>query len=248
MHDGDERGRRLLAAQGPQQRGHAVLREPLQADPLRQAVAEQVFERPGEAVAGRHLGVAVRAHRQHRQAGKALGEVLDEEERPFVGPVEVVEHEEHRPPGGGPAEEVPQAVEEVVALLLRRQLQRRRDVGEEPPEAGQQLRHLGGVVGEERPEGVRARSGGQRLLKDLDEGHVGRRPFDLVAAADEHPETLGGGVGSDLLGEPGLADTGFSPDERQGPPAVAGGVEEAGQLGPFDLPADVGGAGGEGRR
>ena len=193
---GDERRRRLLAGQGGQQRGDAVLREALEADRLGPAPAQQALERTGEGVGGGDLGVAIGPHRQHRQPGESLGQVLDEEEGALVGPVEVVEDEEQRPGGGGPGQDVAEAVEEVVALLLGRKLQRPRDVGEEPAEAGQQLGHLGRVVAEEGPERLRARCVGQGLLQDLDEGHVGRRALDLVAPPDEDPEPLGGGVGA----------------------------------------------------
>jgi hypothetical protein len=56
-----------------------------------------------------------------------------------------------------------QAVEQIAAFLLRRQLEGGRDVGEEPPEAGQELRHLRSVVAEDGPERLRARNTPQFL-------------------------------------------------------------------------------------
>ena len=245
---GHERRRRLLPGQRGQQGGDAVLREAFEADRLGPASAQQALERTGEGMGGRDLGVAIGPHRQHRQPGESLGQVLDEEEGALIGPMQVVEDEEQRPGGGGPGQDVAEAVEEVVPLLLRRKLQRRRDVGEEPAEAGQQLGHLGRVVAEEGPERLWIRCDGQGLLQDLDEGHVGRRTLDLVAPPDEDPEPLGGGVGGDLLTEACLPDTGFAAHKGQASRAPVGAVDEATELGPLRLAAHIGGTGGKGRR
>ena len=95
-----------------------------------------------------------------------------------------------------PGEDITEAVEQEVTLLLRRQLQRGRDIGEEPPQEGEQLGHLRGVVSEEGAERFGAGSRRQRLLEDFDERHVRRRPFDLVAPTDEDLHGPAGGVGS----------------------------------------------------
>ena len=239
VHGVDERCRRLLSAQRAQQRGHTLLREPLQGHLAGQAATPQIFQRPGQTVVGCNLRVAVGPDGQHRQVRNVLGQMLQKEQGSFVSPVEVFEHEEQRPLRCRPGEDVTEAVEQEVTFLLRGQLQRRGDVGEEPPEQGEQLGHLGGVVAEEGSERPGAGSGGQRLLEDLDEGHVRWRSFDLVAATHEDLRALAGGVGCGFFREPGLPHTRFAADEHQAPIALARLVKPAGELGPFVLATDV---------
>jgi hypothetical protein len=101
----------LLSAQASKQRREVLPREALKVDLLGQALSTQVFQQPSEPVGGCYLCVAVSPHRQYRQPGQALSEVLNKLQCSLVSPVEVVEDQQERLGGRCRGDDVGQAVE-----------------------------------------------------------------------------------------------------------------------------------------
>ncbi|MBA3506475.1 MAG: hypothetical protein H0T80_11940, partial [Betaproteobacteria bacterium] len=56
----------------------------------------QIAEHRAQWMPGTHFVVPVREDNQRRQARNATAEELDEVERRFIGPVDVLEHRDHR--------------------------------------------------------------------------------------------------------------------------------------------------------
>ena len=106
-----------------------------------------------------------------RRFGHQRGHVLDQQQRRFVGPVDVVHHEQQREARRSSGNERPDCVEEVPALLLRGQIERLGDVGEPAPQLGHHARDLGSVVAHVLADDV-GRHDRQRLLQHLHERRV----------------------------------------------------------------------------
>jgi len=115
--------------------------EPPQRDPPRTLGRGQVRERFGKRVVTAELDVAVGADHEQPGVGELAGEEPQQEQRRFVGPVEVVEHEHERAGLRGAREEARNRVEEAKARLLRRERRRALEVTEPLGQFGDDLRH-----------------------------------------------------------------------------------------------------------
>ena len=188
--------------------------ETLHGEAVNRSIANHSFERGRERTGDVELHVAVRPDAEHPHLGHDLGHVLDEQQRRYVGPVDVVHHEQEREPGGGSSDEGADGVEEVPPLLFRRQVERRRDVGEATAQLGDHPRHFGGIVAHVLADDLR-RHDRQPLLEHLDERRVGQRPFDLIAAAEQGERASRLGFADELAHERRLADARFAADEDE---------------------------------
>ena len=118
VHGADERRRRRVAGVRGDQRADVALVEPVERDPLDEAVAAQVGEQLGQRVRGPHLGVAVGADDQQRRVARRAGDVAQQVQRAAVGPVQVVEHERERRPRRDLVEQRRDRLEQQVAPQL----------------------------------------------------------------------------------------------------------------------------------
>ena len=96
---GAQPGAGLRADPGGDQARGGVPVEPGQRDPLDEPVAPQVGERAGERVPAAELGLAVGADDHDPGRAGVAQHVGEQPQRRQVGPVQVVEREQHRPAG-----------------------------------------------------------------------------------------------------------------------------------------------------
>ena len=96
VHRLREDRRRLLLADGFDERLHLVAVEPAQQHALVEVLSPQRGDHVGERMGAVELDVAIRAHDQDALATQVARQVLQQQERRLVGPVEVVEHEHDR--------------------------------------------------------------------------------------------------------------------------------------------------------
>ena len=96
VHRFREDCRRLLVADRLDERLHLVAIEPAQEDALVQMLSPQNRNRVGQWVRAVELDVSIRAHDQDALAAKVAREVLQQQQRRLVGPVQVVEHQHDR--------------------------------------------------------------------------------------------------------------------------------------------------------
>ena len=207
----------MLPARPFEERGDAVLGEAAEQDLLGQPLAQEVGEHGGERAAGLELGVAVGPDDEHRDLRQPLRQVLDQEQRRLVGPVQVLEDEHQRRVARGALDELGDAVQQVAALLLGRQRHRLGDVGVADAQLGHELGDLGRVLAERLAQHL-GRHLARRLLDVLDGGQVGRRALLVDAVAGEHAQTEPPRLGGRLLDEARLADAGLAADEHESRP------------------------------
>jgi hypothetical protein len=242
VDDLHQRRRGALTAHGLQHLGRFRHWHAPERDPPAVAPAEEILEGPGQGAADVRLAVAVRPHHEDRGLGQALSQVLNQQQRRLVGPLQVVENEQDGTVGRRPQQDVPDPVEEHPPLLFGGQLERRRDVRTQSTETGNELGDLGGVLAERLAERLGARGPGQRLLEDLHEGDVGRGSLHLVGVAHEdlHLPSRTGRFGDQLLGQARLAHAGLPADEHQSTRPPPGLVQQPLELRPLRGPADEG--------
>ena len=161
---------------------------------------------------------AHRAH-DHGAAPQAAGEEAEQLERCVVGPLEVVEQDDHGLVAAGVLEQLGERVEPLELGGLRLARLHRHLAGEQ---LGEGRRDLDAVIGE--------------LAQRGEPRPQGRCGTALVAPAPDRDRT-GSAVGRDpsaqLLGETGLADAGLAldDDELRVAAGIGEGVEQGGQLG-----------------
>ena len=87
-----------------------------QVDPRHRRLAPEVGERGGERVGAVEVGVAVGADHEHPGVAQVADQVAQEQQAGLVGPVEVVEHDQHGGVVAGPGEQVGDRPEEAEPL------------------------------------------------------------------------------------------------------------------------------------
>ena len=234
----DQLSRRRLAAQRLEHVAHAGLGKASEGHLVRQTLSGERLKRLGERSLDVELDVPIGADNQQRYVSHLLRDVLQQEERRLVAPVEIVH--QHRLGGhaAGAVDELEKAVEEIAALLLRRQLDRRRNVGKETPQLGHQLRDLRGGLTHRFPES-RTRYHPCRVLEHLDERNEGRCLLHLVAVACRCQAAALPGLRQDLLRQSRLADARLTADERERPASSQRLVKESAHLGALALAPDI---------
>ena len=211
----DELGPRSLAADAGELEDHLVAVEPGEVDAVHPTPAIELGEVPKQRVATGQLVTAVRDHDEHR-----LVQEVDQEERQqvaggAVGPVRVLDDEEHRFPFPQPAEHVPHRLEQTLpgdragqpasvcgpGLLAHPQLGEPADLPAEGPEKPVDLRRR------RRPDQVSQRLGHRAV----------RQPFAcrLDAVPDQDPCTGRRRPFAQLGDESALADPRLATDDHR---------------------------------
>ena len=182
----------------------------------------QLGHRGREAGPDVELVLAIGDDDEQRRVAGGAREVLEHSQRRAVGPMHVVEHEQHgaRPAGGD--EQVEHRAVQAVALRRRIALHGRGEAGQMARNVGKHAGQLAGAWARRRAQRV-----GVEVLhqmgEGLDEGLVGRGQV-RVASAVEHDRALGAGRARELPGQPRLARARLAPDERDATAAVVAGV------------------------
>jgi hypothetical protein len=204
----------------PGQGGHLVVGEATESDHQsllgRQAHQPHQLRTPGQWPHGaddRQSGAGVTGQTHHR------------EHRRWVGPLEVVQGQQHRGLGGHPVDQPDDRVHQVEAQLGRSPapLTRPRCTQQGPSQVGQ-VRIL--VVGSET-----------ERIGDAAEGAF---PLQLVELCGPNTEPARPGDGSDLVQEPRLADAGLSFDEGDPREAEFGGSQQRSEGAHVLSPAEQG--------
>ena len=180
--------------------------------------AAQVGERLRERGREVGLGVAEGGEHQHPRPAGGAGQVTQEQERRRVGPVPVLEHEQHR------ARRLTPASRSVTAVCSRWRSvsgSALTGCGSSPDplrQVGEQPRQLAARGAQRGPQ-----LGGldltRQVIERLDERPV-RRVHDRVAAAVEHERAGAGRLACELAHQAALARAGLAA-QQDDPPALA---------------------------
>ena len=215
-----------------------MLRQAAQADPVEHVDSQQLVESARERTGRIDLVVAERTHHEYRHPGDRPSDVIQQRQRSFIGPVQILEQQEHRARCGGPAQKFDDRVEKDPSRLLRRNLQRRRNVREEAAKLRHQARHFRRVVAERGPKSFLARRLRHRGFKNFDERVERERIFAIVATADQRDESTFRSFGCELGGDSGLAHAQRAANHRYSALSVQRSLEQAAQRGAFRFSAD----------
>ncbi len=152
---------------------------------------------------------AERGGDQQRRARRAAQEVGDELERRVVGPLQVVEQDDHRRAGGELLEQRADGAVRAVALVLQRRRRRRVARADRGEHAGE-LRH---AVAEHPLQPVLAEPGGV-VVERVDPDAEREVALELGPAAGEDDAAALGAARGELLEHPRLADPGLAAKRR----------------------------------
>ena len=200
----DETGK-ILVGGVPGRGGHrqdVVDVEPVEGHPLDVAEPPEVRDELGEVDVPLALRRAVRDGDSDGTIIDRRQHVLDELASPAIGPVQVVDHEQHRPPARGvaqpPGDRFRQSVAERVRIRgewLRKSGHGFGELGEDEPQIARTGTELGGRAGHEAKE--RSECLGERLVRPAhpvvatpvqDDGTVARRPPSHFACEPRLPD------------------------------------------------------------
>ena len=173
--------RRRRTAASREQRPQFLALERAELELERRSRATDPVGKPAHALGRGELIRAVRREQQQPPLGEVMREKDDEIERRRIGPVQILEHEQHGRGGG-------EATEERERLLEHTQL---RACGPDLRKPGQRALAV--------TSSPRAQRLGERLVRQLG-------AYEVDAAPDEHLESRGSGARRQLGGEPALAD------------------------------------------
>jgi hypothetical protein len=160
------------------------------------------------------------------------GDVAEGDQRAGVGPLEVVQHQHHRPVGAQPGQEPGDRIQQAQPLLVGLQRLGRGDRAQRLEQPGDQPGERAGGRAELGPQPGRADL--RRIPGDgLDERLVRRHPGTFEAAPRQHQGATPAGGRRELLEQAGLADPGLAQDRHDLGGAGSGiliGREQPGQL------------------
>ena len=219
-----------------QQLLHARLVQPPERDPRRQPLPQQRFERLRERPLHVELDVAVRADDEQPHRGEVRREVLQQLERRFVGPVQVVQQDHARRLLRRALDVLEEGAEDQAALLIGRHVRQRRDVAVGAAQARHDRRDLRGEIAHRRAHGLRQQPHG--LLGHLDERHERRRALHLVAVAGQTEAAALPRLGHQLARETRLADARLAADQHQAAVARQHAIEQTRELGGLGVAPD----------
>ena len=181
--------------------------------------AERVLDDRAVALGGRQRGRQQRPDRRgperqrepHPPTRRAPQQVREQLQRRVVGPVQVVEDDDHRSHLRQRLQQRAHRPVRAIALVLQ--------AGRHAPDRRQHRRQLGQLVADEPLEPVHAeefRVLGERVLPDAER----QLALELGRAAGQHQRTGGAGPRLELAEQPRLADPAFAAEGQQG--AAAG--------------------------
>jgi hypothetical protein len=192
--------------------------EPAQRDALDPCLAVELGHRAGQP--GLQLVLAIGGHDEQRRVARPLCEVLEQTQRRAVGPVQVVEDEQHRARAPDRDEQVEHRVVQTVPLRGRVAVDRGGKIRQVARKVGEQAHELAGPRA-----GCVAQLGPVDVLDEvrqrLDEGLVGRGQV-RVAGAVEHRRLALAGAARQLPGQARLAAPRLAADERNAAAVGAG--------------------------
>ena len=215
-----------LPGSQPHELGGLGLAEPPDVELRREPVAAKFAERVRERVPA-PVGGTVGAEDQKPRRARGPGQVAKQQERRPVGPLEVVEHEQHRRRPRQLGQQPDDRLEQPVALGLRLVLRRRWKVGRAAAQLRDQPRQLGPVLARARTQVRQLGIHGpvtERLEERLvrDHGLARRAPgeHDCAGVVDAPGE---------LRGQRRLADPGVAREQHDPavPPVRVGSVATA---------------------
>ena len=183
--------------------------------------AAQVGKRLRELL--RHVGLGVAEGHEEEQPGAPgrARQVPQEQERGNVGPVPVLEHQQHRPLAAGPGQQVGDRRVEAMALRIGVGLDRLRQLADQGGQVGQQSGQLA-ATGADRGSQLIDLGYPHQPIEHLDEGPVGRLHHG-VAAAVEDQRPVDCGLAGELTCQAALAGTRLAGEQRH-PAALARGL------------------------
>ena len=235
MHGGDVSGGGRHAGQRLHETLHLVALQPAQRDQL--PLPHQLPDRIEDRRLPVRVHVAVRPHDEQPGAPQLARQELQQEQRGFVGRMQIFQDNEQRLGSGGVPEEPGGRLELVKAGRLG--LWRRNGHTRDAETLGENRDHLGNV----RRPGTQPLGHGVVVVV-LGEGTDRLRPRperrcapSLPASTPYDPIPSGRRVLGNALRQPGLADPGLAGDQEQSPPPARGVLQAGHQLGHLAVPA-----------
>ena len=202
----------LVTARVLEKRPDAALVEASECDQFSPAAAPEIAEGGAEGMGPVDVGVAEGDRHEHRGVRvDPSREVAQQRDASRIGPVSVIEDDEHRCLGCGRLDERDRRIEEAKALGVGIDLSRRRavdpqqELGQDPGKDGAVHPHviveLAVGQGREQP----SERFGPRRVRRLDV---------LVASTERHDRSRVVDLAGELGYQPGLADAGLALDEH----------------------------------
>ncbi len=173
---------------------------------------------------------------------EVAGQKAQEEQRRWVRPVQIVEHQDERRATARGTHQSGDRVEEPEARLLDLEHRSRRLLAETCDDFGHDLRDVRGP----RPEVAAERFGVGHLGVASDDAQPGmkrRRAGAFPAAPPEHDRPPGAGDRGELVCEPCLADAGLAGEKEQAALARDGGGQTLAEQVELDVTSDEGACG-----
>ena len=234
----------ILAGTG-EQGGDVVGGEAAELEAGEAVVAAEVGEHLGEGVGAGKVALAVGADDEHGGGPPVPKQVAQHEQGRLVGPVQVVEDEQHRARLGGQVEQLGHTLEEPVALHLDVTSRRRRPDG--PGLAADSRKERADVFRDTTDPGfdLARRLASEVVGQGFDEGLVGDERL-FVAATVEHGAG-GQGPAGQLAGQAGLADPGLARHQHELAVAIGDPLPGSFELAKLPLTADEGNVAGQRR-
>jgi hypothetical protein len=215
------------------ERHHASVIETRKLDPRHTGVSSEHPQGLSQGIGFGQLAVAVRPEYQHRHRGVGRHEVTQQEQAPPVGPLEVVEHEDHGLVRRHRAQQRHRGCEQQIALGVGVGCLRRREIGDPAGEGRGEAGQFGSVVIGVGAELVLGRVG-DVVTESLSEELIGGGEV-LLTVTEQHAGAIVERVPSNLGDEGGLAQPGLAREEERLQPCSSGdtfeGVHDRGHLG-----------------
>ena len=221
-------------------RGDVGLGERAELDPGDVRPPRQTGHHLAEQGGAAGLGVAVSRKHEQPHRGVDAQQMAEQKQREVVGPVHVVEHEQHRRRRAGGLQQRRGGLQRAQPLDLGRGGRRLDDAGQARVERRQQPHEIARARAELDPQLVDRTGGGVRAQR-LGERLRGRGEAVVAAPVKHHPATLAR-VPGDLRRQARLADARFAAHQHAATPPRYGVGPRRPQLGEFRLAPREGGA------
>ena len=228
----------VLLGEHREQPAHRELAEPLEPDELHLGLTRQLVNGVRERMSLGEVGRAIQTDDEQPLRRRGARDATDHRDGARVGPVEIVQDDEHRRPFADGVEEAHHGFGEPVALFVRLHGRRRERIRERRPYARRQLPEDAGQGADLAARDVGGH-GVDVVVERLDERTERRRPLALVARAPEDEPALSCERRRDLFRDAGLADARLPGDEGERTGAVPRGLAEPDERAQLLRAADV---------
>ena len=203
------------SAAWPTNSADLVAREAGQPQPDHVVGAAQVGESVRERLRQVGLGVAEGGEQQHPRPAAGPRQVAQEQQCRGVGPVPVLDHEQHRPAADA-REQIGHGRVQPVALGVGIGLHRVRQIAHPGRQIGEQTRQLA-ARGAQRGAQLDGLQDAGEVIEGLHERAV-RRVDDRIAAAVEDERATAGRLAGELAHEAALARAGLAAEQHDAAP------------------------------